>query len=254
MEEKIALNVRMKKYEYESRIFLQKKMPVIIRIDGKAFHTFTKHFVKPFDDIMIKAMQETAKYLCEHVSCCKLAYTQSDEISLLLIDTDNPKTEPWFNNNIQKIVSVSASMATLAFNKAFKELVEQYGEERYETSYKQSINNAVFDSRAFSIEPEEVVNYFIFRQQDGIRNSVSAVAQSVFSPKELHGKSTEMLKEMLEKNVDIYFNELPLHKQRGSCIIRNEYMKEDVIRHRWDTDENIPIFAEDKNYINHLFL
>ena len=106
-----SLGDRMKGYENISRIYLTKRSPVIIRIDGKAFHSFTKGFLRPFDNILMETMAETAKFLAQNISGCKLAYTQSDEISLLLTDYETNETQPWFENNLQKLVSVSASMA-----------------------------------------------------------------------------------------------------------------------------------------------
>ena len=119
---KDSLGNRMKGYENISRSYLIRRIPVIIRLDGKAFHTFTRGLKKPFDEILMNTMWETAKYLCENIQGCKIAYTQSDEISLLLTDYENIDTSAWFDNNVQKMVSISASMATLAFNKCFEEV------------------------------------------------------------------------------------------------------------------------------------
>ena len=119
MNKKDILSDRMKTYENVNRTYLTRRTPVIIRLDMRAGHTFTKGFQKPFDEIFMKSMRETMKYLCENIQGCKLGYTQSDEISLLLVDYDDINTAAWFDYNILKIVSVSASMATLAFNKAF---------------------------------------------------------------------------------------------------------------------------------------
>jgi tRNA(His) 5'-end guanylyltransferase len=118
-----SLGDRMKGYENVSRIYLTRRMPLIIRIDGNAFHTFTKGFAKPFDPIFMQAMQETMQKLCEKIQGCKVGYTQSDEISLLLIDYDNLDTDAWFDKNLQKTVSISASIATMEFNGIFSRLV-----------------------------------------------------------------------------------------------------------------------------------
>ena len=114
-----ALGERMKKYEYVTRTHLMTRTPVIIRIDGKAFHTFTRRFKKPFDEILVKSMQETMKYLCENIQGCILGYTQSDEITLVLVDYKELDTCAWFDYNIQKMCSIVSSMATLAFNQIF---------------------------------------------------------------------------------------------------------------------------------------
>jgi tRNA(His) 5'-end guanylyltransferase len=210
--DKTSLGDRMKNnYENISRYYLTRRTPVIIRIDGKAFHTFTRGFKKPFDDILVKSMQETMKYLCENIQGCVLGYTQSDEISLVLTDYTELTTDAWFGNNLQKMCSVSASMATLAFNKAFNDNIVKYIDGRLDagrgitddlTEYTKILINArnkgaMFDSRAFSIPKEEVCNYFIFRQQDATRNSIQSVGQANFSDKELHKKSTKDIQDML---------------------------------------------------------
>ena len=121
---KDSLGDRMKAYENVSRNYLTRKIPVIIRIDGKSFHTFTRGMEKPFDAILTETMKRTMKYLCENIQGCAFGYTQSDEITLVLTDYDNPTTDAWFGYNIQKMASVSASMATLAFNKIFAIIAE----------------------------------------------------------------------------------------------------------------------------------
>lgn len=151
-----SLGDRMKEYEGVPRHFLTRRIPAIIRLDGKAFHTFTRGMKKPFDCIMMATMQETMKYLCENIQGCVLGYTQSDEITLVLTDYATIKTDGWFGYNVQKMASVSASMATLAFNENFIEHVEAAAyaggifdtEEEYER-YKKKFNKALFDSRVF---------------------------------------------------------------------------------------------------------
>lgn len=248
------LGDRMKDYENTSRIRLTKKLPVIIRLDGKAFHTFTRGFNKPFDDVLMKAMQETTKYLCANIMNCKMAYTQSDEISLLLIDYETRESQPWFENNLQKMVSVSASMATLAFNKVFIEIVnDNYGniEDVFDYSkYTKKYNIAMFDSRAFVLPQYEVCNYFIWRQQDATRNSVQMVAQSMFSHKELHGLSCDQLQEKMWQEKNVNWNDYSIPKKRGSCIVKEQYENNGAIRSRWIVDEDIPIFTQERDYID----
>lgn len=164
--EKDTLGNRMKGYERTIKPFLQTKVPVIIRLDGKAFHTFTKGLAKPFDDILVETMQETTRMLCENIQGCKLGYTQSDEITLLLTDWEKERTSAFFDYNLQKITSVTASMATLYFNKIFSDKVVQSNFEGIETIelYISKINKAIFDSRAFNVPMEEATNSFIWRQ------------------------------------------------------------------------------------------
>ena len=177
------LGDRMKGYESIPRTTLYRRMPVIIRIDGKAFHTFCKSAKKPFDDRIKDAMVATGKELVKTVQNCKDAYTQSDEISLLLIDYENIETDAWFDNDLQKIASVSSSIATMAFNKNI--------DESYSDKW------ALFDARVWNLPREEVTNYFLWRQQDCRRNSVSQTARSLFSHKQLHAKKTQEMKDMM---------------------------------------------------------
>ena len=266
---KDSLGDRMKSYEGISRIYLTKRVPVIIRIDGKAFHSFTKGFRRPFDEILIKAMQETAKYLCKNTMGCKIAYTQSDEISLLLEDYERVETQPWFENNLQKIVSISASMATMAFNRAFADAVnERYSyytginadewtgsTEEFDKlfdNYFAKIGTAMFDSRVFILPKEEVCNYFIWRQQDATRNSIQMVAQSLFSHRQLQNKNCDQLQEMMFQEHNINWNDYPTVYKRGSCVTKEQYTENDVTRSRWVVDTNIPIFTQDRNYIDRL--
>lgn len=238
-----SLGDRMKGYENVNRNYLTKRMPTIIRIDGKAFHSFTRGFTKPYDGIFNETMWETAKFLCKNVEGCKLAYVQSDEISLLLTDYENINTQAWFEKNIQKMVSVSASMATLAFNKEFQRI--SCGEEPYSKKY----NQAMFDSRVFNIPQEEVCNYFIWRQQDATRNYIQAIGQVHFSQKELMGKSCNEIQDMLFNNVGVNFNTLPVHRKRGVCIEKTYFLKDDAERSKWEINMEIPVFTEDRNYI-----
>lgn len=257
---KCTLGDRIKDYENISRIYLTKGLPIIIRIDGKAFHTFTKGFQKPFDDILINSMWNTCKDIAKNMQGCRVVYHQSDEMSFLL---DKDQVSPWFENNLQKIVSVSASMATLAFNKYFSEEVdksfEMYENHKdketfleYYKIYKKRINTALFDSRVFILPENEVVNYFIWRQQDAMRNSIQMVGRANFSHKELDKKSGNDIQEMLFKEKNINFSDLPSFKKHGACIHKEQYIlnnEERTVRSHWVVDENIPCFSSDRNYI-----
>lgn len=122
-----ALAKRMKKYEAVSKNVLMRRTPVIIRVDGRAFHTFTKGFQKPFDEVLMSAMQDTMKYLCENIQGCVLGYTQSDEITLVLTDYKRLESDAWFDYKVQKMCSIVASMATLEFNRKMKRYAVKYG-------------------------------------------------------------------------------------------------------------------------------
>lgn len=205
-DKKDSLGDRMKgNYENRTRFYLTRRTPVIIRLDGKAFHTLTRHCDKPFDANFIDAMKETARYLCENIQGCKLGYVQSDEISLLLTDFDLLTTDAWFDHNLQKMCSVSASMATVMFNKIWQVCHEN--------------TLALFDSRCFNIPKEEVANYFVWRQKDWIRNSVQMLAQAYFSHKELHKKKVPDMHEMLYTKGVNWANLSP-HLKNGTTFIK----------------------------------
>lgn len=217
------LSDRMKKYEsIYHEIYLQPRAPVIIRVDGKAFHTLTRGCVEPFDKDFGRAMDYTATALVNDIQCSRFAYVQSDEISLLLIDYNKFDSCQWFDGNLQKIVSVSASIATVAFNEFWNK-----GEFR---------SRAFFDSRAFNLSEREVVNYFIWRQQDATRNSIQMVAQSLYSHKQLLNKNTDEQQEMIFQKGQNW-NDLPSYWKRGRVLTR------DIL------NSNIPIFSQEREYI-----
>lgn len=240
---------RMKTYESVPKNFLMRRTPVIIRIDGKAFHSFTGGFDKPFDEILMDTMNSTMKYLCENIQGCVLGYTQSDEISLLLVDYKTITTDAWFSNNVQKIVSVSASMATAAFNEFFCKRVDralaskEIGYQDFEVVYSKKTFKAMFDARAFNLPKEEVCNYFIWRQKDATRNSIQAVGQFFFSQNQLHRKSSSDIQEMLFSEYGVNWSEdYSTSEKRGTCCVKAE--------DGWCVDTEIPVFTSDRAYID----
>ena len=275
------LGTRMKEY-YENvyRFGLTRRTPVAIRIDGKAFHTFTRGFQKPFDDVLVAAMQRTMKYLCENIQGCKLGYTQSDEITLILTDYDTLTTDAWFGYELQKMCSIAASMATMAFNKFFDEEVDMWGRKTFEhfwdeggydpekISFAQSDmdlvdaydkalrKGAMFDARVFNIPKEEVTNLVYWRQLDAARNSVQMVGQANFSHSELQNKSCNMIQEMLMTEREINWNDFPTHLKRGSCCIKKKVPCTDRLvgyKTEWVIDTEIPMFrGEGREYIDDL--
>lgn len=243
---------RMKEYEEVNRHYLTRRTPAILRLDGKAFHTFTKGFQKPFDYVFMISMQDTMKELCEQIQGCVLGYTQSDEITLVLIDYKKLNSSSWFDYNVQKCVSIAASMATLIFNRAFYKNFssnKKDSNELYQIYCRASEKGAMFDARIFSIPKEEVTNCILWRQNDAIRNSIESFGQANFSHKELYKKSCEDIKTMLMEQKGIDWNELPLLFQRGSCCIKKEIDG----KHKWIIDNEIPIFKkEGRTYIDDL--
>ncbi len=275
---KDSLGDRMKEfYENRSRYYLTRRMPVAIRIDGKAFHSFTRGMKKPFDEILVKSMQETMKYLCANIQGCVLGYTQSDEITLVLTDYATIMTDAWFDNNLQKMCSVAASMATMSFNKTFATLVEERirdlnmplnsdsEEAKYLDKMRSKIFNAMFDARVFTIPQEEVANMLIWRQQDAVRNSIQSVGQVYFSHKELDHKTCNDIQDMLMLQKHVNWNDYPTTLKQGSCCVRRNVKCEETAlldpsfavkvptyRTQWVIDNEIPVFTQDRDYIERL--
>lgn len=276
------LGVRMKTfYEQIPKTKLMRRCPVAIRIDGKAFHTFTRGFQKPFDEVLIKSMQETMKYLCENIQGCVLGYTQLDEITLILVDYKKLTSSAWFDYEVQKICSIAASMATMAFNKFFADNVEKeilsnsdkegnVVDDNLEIIHINHVHSmrkgAMFDARCFNIPKEEVTNLVYWRQLDASRNSIQMVGQANFSHKELQNKSCNDIQDMLMAQKSINWNNLPTYQKRGSCCVRNKIVIESdgvmataqlrdtsKSENEWIIDTDIPIFkGEGREYIDRL--
>ena len=270
------LGKRMKNYETVPKTRLSRRIPVAIRIDGKAFHTFTKGFNKPFDEVLISAMQDTMRYLCKNIQGCVLGYTQSDEITLILVDYKQLNSDAWLDYEVQKMCSIAASMATMAFNKYFYEAAREFDEKNKLSSFS-CLNNpnnpctklhdiywnvynkgAMFDARCFNIPKEEVTNLIYWRQLDATRNSIQMVGQANFSHSELQNKSCNQIQDMLMIEKEINWNNYPTYLKRGSCCIKieEETEREDgsiYFRNKWIIELDIPIFkGEDREYIDSL--
>lgn len=252
------LAVRMRRYEDSYRYKLSPRTFTICRNDGKAFHTWTKRL--PFDEGLIEDMNNTAIHLCENIMGCKACFVQSDEISCIFTDFDSIYSEPWFDGTVQKIASVSASYTTSKFNQLRTIRMLEEAQAAYTSINKIKRNKlANFDSRVFQITfIEEVINYFINRQQDATRNSISSVAQSLYSHKELDGKNSNQLQEMIfQKGVN--WNDLDEGKKRGRLITKVEKEittdKGTAIRNKWEVVET-PIFStpEGKELLRNIIL
>src|SRR5579862_4213450 len=227
-----ALGERMKsQYEHRTRFFVPRRTYTVIRLDGKAFHTYTKGLNKPFDSGLYEDMDNAIIAMLPHIQGAVFAYTQSDEISVLVTDFATPTTSAWFDGNIQKIVSVSSSIITTEFNQLrFSRKAKEWCSPLWDTS---GIPTAYFDSRVFTIPDRiEVMNYFIWRNQDCARNAVSMVAQSKFSHKELQGKSTAQMQEMLFQSHGINWSEYREDWKNGRLIVKEEYQAE-VPTNQW---------------------
>ena len=245
-----TLGSRMKDFESITKTRLVPKVPVMLRLDGKAFHTFTKNLKRPYDDAFHECMWNAAKYLCENISGSKLAYIQSDEISLLLVDYETQETQGYFNHQVQKLVSVSAGMASNAFLISYMKNFP----ERFEKCLDSGTGFPVFDSRCWNLPKHEVENAFIWRQQDCTRNSISMLAQSHFSHKQLHKVNSNGMKDMLLNEKGINWNDCPTSQKRGVCIVQENANEQDLQKSRWMVDKEIPIFTtpEGREYIRKL--
>ena len=274
----------MKDYEMRDRYFLQKRIPVAIRVDMRAGHTFTKGFKRPFDDIFMKSMQETAKYMCENMGNTKFAHVQSDEITIILVDYDTLETDCWFNYRTDKLCSISASMATMAFNKFFEKNINDWiskntpsfheawhnpeDEKLYHAYLNASKKGAMFDSRCFNIPKEEVTNLIYWQQLDAMRNNIQMVGQAHFSPAKLKDKTCNDIQDMLMTQCGINWNTFTIPCKRGTACIKvedketikepNVYFEEQIgekiiVRRKWKIDYEIPIFkGADRDYIDKL--
>lgn len=259
---KDSLGDRMKSYENAYRITLPIRMPVVIRVDGKAFHSYTKKCKRPVDKGLVECMDETAKYLCKNIQGCQIAYVQSDEISLMLNNYKILDTQSWFDNTLQKMASVSAAMASAIFTAESWRVwgFESAPADPCEADCKfPIIKPAMFDSRVFVLPKEEVCNYFIWRQQDATRNSVQMLARSLYSHKECVDKNNAELQEMcFQKGIN--WNNCPTPQKRGRCIVKVKAFKTGknpktgeeftAERSEWVVDNTIPIFSDDREYID----
>lgn len=203
MTDSTALGDRMKAYEHVTRQILPRRTHAIIRVDIRAAHSLLRGAARPYDEEFMAAMNATAEALCTEISGAAFAYTQSDEISVLVTDFGSLGTEPWFGGIAAKQISISAAVATAALNEA------------------RPGRRALFDSRVFTIpDRQEVANYFLWRQRDAVRNSISMAAQAKFSPRQLHGVNTGRMQEMLWSEHGINWNDYPDACKRGRVTVR----------------------------------
>jgi tRNA(His) guanylyltransferase len=236
---------RMKRYEATSDYQLAPKNPVIGRLDGRAFHTLCRGLTKPVDWRLQECMWAAASSLCQNIHGARIAYIQSDEITILLTDYTGERTQAWFDYRLQKMCSIAAAQASVAFNVELAKLLPELAH-----------HQPVFDARFWNVPPEEVANCFIWRQQDAIRNSISALAQANYSHKQLQGKNrTEQLHLLSERGIE--WEKCQLAQKWGVCVVKDTYLieveqkgeKKEVLRSKWVVDKQIPLFAEERIYI-----
>jgi tRNA(His) 5'-end guanylyltransferase len=227
------LSARMKTYEAVPKLYLMRRVPVIIRTDIRAGGFFVKGFNKPFDDVFGRTMIRTMEHVAKEIQGCVFAYTQSDEISFVLSDYKKFNSSAWFDYNVEKVASLSASEATFAFNKYFAEEVRRFIESKdlsaasqeeiaLINTYERAVDKGVrFDGRCANYPKEEVANYIYWRQSDGARNSVSMAARAQFPHAKCDNKSQTQLKEMLLSECAIDWNDYATHYKYGACWTRS---------------------------------
>lgn len=199
-----GLDVRMKSYEAVEDRTLTARLPVCIRVDGRAFHHWTRGCVKPFDEALHACMNDAATAILRDFHGV-LAYHQSDEITVVLWNEDT-RAEPLFGNRTAKLLSVAASVVTAAFNLAA-------------WARMPGRPLAFFDARVFCLPSiEEAANMLLWRERDATRNSLSALAHAHFSHKALHGKNSSDMHEMLHGK-GINWAALPDHQKRGAYLV-----------------------------------
>lgn len=271
-----SLGDRMKRYEEASKQTLPPRMPAIIRVDGRAFHTYTRG-LPAFDHRLKTAMDRVALALCKEIGNCKLAYVQSDEISLVMCDYHSHDSQPYFGGVIQKIVSVTAAMAAVTMTVESVNLFGGYtkpgathlfdmyslpsdGDRQYQPCPPKP---CTFDSRVFVLPEEDVQNYFIWRQQDWTSNSVQMMARREFSQKQCQNKDNNELKDMLLNEKGQNWNHIPTWAKRGRVVRKMPVTKLITGGPRagqmmdvsdWTVDNEIPIFSQDRSYLERLFV
>jgi tRNA(His) guanylyltransferase len=236
-------------YERRSQTELPRRTCTLLRIDGRAFHTYTRGCARPYDLDLMADMDATAQALCRAIDGARFGFVQSDEISLLLTDFAEFGSEAWFDGNVQKMVSVAASLATAHFNVA--------------RARRGADSLACFDARVWTIpEPAEVANYFVWRQQDATRNSISMTARAYFSHKQCQGKSSDALQELLFTEAGVNWNDLPVGFKRGRAIVKESVEREvtytdkrtgithtsTALRSQWSVVEP-PIFTQERAWL-----
>ena len=240
IEDPFGLAPRMKLYEEASQLMLPRRLPLIIRVDGRAFSRLTSHADKPWDILVKMGMDSACRWLLSEIQGAKFAYCQSDEISVLATDYDALNSEPWFGKNLQKIVSIAAATASNGFN------IGMTGTR---------ISLATFDARAFVLPHAEVCNYFVWRQRDAVRNSIQGLAQAHFSHRQLQGLSGPQLQEKLWQERGVNWNGCEAWQKRGFCVRMHPSLR--VTTTTYPSPETDPVvivetpeFSKEREYVD----
>lgn len=255
----------MKGYEFAFKQTLPGRLPIILRVDGKAFHTYTKPLRKApgvaYDVSLEEVMNITAQKLCEEIQGAQMAYVQSDEISILIHGYKKFASQGWLSNKLQKMVSISAAIASATFTMESWRMWSPLSDEtpmhptvEYYAQQWLGTKPAYFDSRVFILPEADVCNYFIWRMQDCTRNSIQMLARSLYSHKECNNKNGSQLQEMTFQKGRNWDKE-PTSFKRGRCIVRTPEKfqvfagSNPITRWKWKVDDEIPVFTQDRNYV-----
>ena len=246
-----SLGNRQKRYEQASQTYFTRRVPVIVRCDGNCFSSWTKGLERPFDENFRKCMEYATFMLCKEMSGARLGYTQSDEITVVLVDYQTYETEPWFDYKKDKVISMAATICSSAFNWACLKYLPEHVKKK---------GFARFDARAFNIPVDDVVNNFIWRQRDCEKNSIQSLARSHFSQKQLFKKNTSDMQDMLMLEKGVNWNNVETKYKRGMAVYKMSQKKivvnrktseeEEVLRSRWFLDYQMPIISKDQDFVN----
>lgn len=201
----MSLEDRMKRYEAATHFVATPRMPLMIRVDGRAFHTFTRGMDRPFDQRMMDAMDYAAMRVASDMQGFKVAYIQSDEVTFGITDYDRIESQGWFDYDLSKVISLSAAMMSVNFAR-----------------YLGTDCDPVFDARAFPVPASDVSNAFLWRAKDWERNSLQMYARSFFSHKQLHGKKRDQIHEMLHGIGKNWATDLAPREKNGTFLILSD--------------------------------
>lgn len=246
-----TLENRMLYYRGLTDYKLIPKSYVILMLDGRSFSKFCKKFNKPYDVDFIGMMNETAKHLCKNIEGCKFAYTQSDEISLVLTDFDTPLTESWFGYRLTKVLSIAASIATSKFNQlmVLRALETPCSPNDMKDIIK-DIKLAEFDCKAWNVPTyNDVFAWFLYRQIDCVRNSKQMLAQTFFSQKELNGLHTDECIKKVKDELNVGWDDFNEGMKYGRFVYKKQVFKATeegtrYCRNEWCAIEAFPLFEE----------
>lgn len=253
-----SLGIRQKSYETHYDYTITPRLPIIVRADGKSFSRLTRKLERPFCLAMLKVMSETMLNTIMEMQGAVLGYQQSDEITFVLRNDQSFESEPWFQNRVQKVSSMTAAQATLCFNEAIKKPGISLD----------LVGSAIFDARTFAVPSiSEVVNNLIWRQQECMKNAVTMAAQTELSEKFgkktalkiLHKKNTYEKKGLLLQHCGIDFDEYyPPEFRKGVVAIKSPSIIQtetgSATRNKWGLNLDIPVFMEDKDYVFNIIL